>query len=385
MMNCQEARQKLSEHADKALSSDEHRAVDSHLAECPACRRELDEQGALDMLLKSRFAFDPPEDALESIWPSVSERIDGPGDKPSNGGGTAPDEGEIVFKSSSAMGLLNIPERPITPAPRLGSPVITQAPEGSPWRWPVALVFSMAFLVAGFLIYKKMTAPPPSTEPVAAAGRNEAKIEGPASAPASQPVAVALNTPSEAGAEPKAEPSSPTEAKARPAIAAKRAKARKSGGKADTEPKSEAKAEPKVKADPKPAAKGKKSDDLDNLIDTAIGPEAKAASKKKEKAEKTAPAPGSDLPEQLTMNQIQTGMQKIKGLVGACYDQYQVEGLAKVSFTISPEGTVKDATVKGKFFGTDTGTCVVNAVKKARFPKFSGKAIPIPNYPFQLQ
>ncbi len=108
----------------------------------------------------------------------------------------------------------------------------------------------------------------------------------------------------------------------------------------------------------------------------------KAAPKKEEAAPK---APSEDLPEQLSMNQIRGAMNKIKGLVQACYDKYQIEGEARVSFTINPDGSVGDCSIKGKFFGTDTGSCVVTAVKKARFPKFSGKAMTIPNYPFMLQ
>jgi hypothetical protein len=291
------------------------------------------------------------------------------------------------------MQVLNIPERPAAPAvSRPGT--LPPEPAASPWRWPVALMFSTAILVAGFIGYKKFVEPPPSGQAVVAAPGGEARLSAadpsPSSAPASQPVAVAMAAVTEAGApaavDGGAVPQMSAEDKRpRVAVSAKRrAKAGKGGKTAEPEPeaKLEKKAEPAA-AKPAPRAKGK--DDLDNLIDTAIGSEGKAAARAKKSAPSAAPTPGSNLPEQLTMNEISTGMGKIKGLVQACYDQYQVEGMAKVNFTIGGEGTVKEVAIKGKFFGTDTGTCVGSAVKKARFPKFSGKPMTIAGYPFQLQ
>jgi hypothetical protein len=382
-------------YADSALRDEELQAVRSHLADCPACRRELDEQGALDMLLKSPFLVEPSESTFDSLWPSVAERIDGapPGEeKPSNGGGS-PQDGEIVFKSSSAMQLLNIPERPAPVVSKPGAP--PPEPVGSPWRWPVALIFSTAILVAGFIGYKKLVEPPPSGQATALAPGGESKLgpaDQPASSPSTQPVAVAMATVTEAGAPSAADggvaPTATGDDRPRVAVSAKRRAKVGKGGKAAVDDQPEAKPEKKaepVEAKAAPRAKGKGKDDLDNLIDTAIGSEGKAAAKAKKASPSPAPTPGSNLPEQLTMNEISTGMGKIKGLVQACYDQYQVEGMAKVNFTIGGDGTVKEATIKGKFFGTDTGTCVGSAVKKARFPKFSGKPMTIAGYPFQLQ
>ena len=348
------------------------------------------------MLLKTPFFAEPTESTFDSFWPSVAERIDGapPGEaKPGNGGGTASEDGEIVFKSSAAMQVLNIPERPAPPvASKPGA--LPPEPASSPWRWPVALMFSTAILVAGFIAYKKLVEPPPSQQVALATPGGEARlspVESPSSAPASQPVAVAMAAVTEAGAPAATDGGAPSmsaeDKRPRVAVSAKRrAKAGKGGKAAVDEPPPEAKAEKKAEpAVAKPAARGKGKDDLDNLIDTAIGSEGKAAAKAKKSAASPAPAPGSNLPEQLTMNEISTGMGKIKGLVQACYDQYQVEGMAKVNFTIGGDGTVKDVAIKGKFFGTDTGTCVAGAVKKARFPKFSGKKMTIAGYPFQLQ
>jgi hypothetical protein len=131
--------------------------------------------------------------------------------------------------------------------------------------------------------------------------------------------------------------------------------------------------------------KGKgKGDFLDSLIDNAMGDEGGGKAKKAKKAKKDKPAPASNLPKQLNMNQIRRSMSKVKGLVQSCYDKHQVEGRANVKLTITPKGKPTNVRVKGKFFGTDTGACVARAVKRARFPKFSGAPMAI-SYPFLLQ
>jgi hypothetical protein len=400
-MDCQQTREKLSVAADKELPDRELRQVTRHLAECAECRREFDEQGALDMLLKSHFSHEPPEGYFDALWPSVSERLDGEagGDSaPPPGGGSKEDE--VVFKSSPAMQFLNIPER--RPPASTAETRTATAPEvqASPWRWPVALMVSTVIVVAGYLAYVKLmpaktevvpavaleTEPAPPVEPIAEPGA--------ASQPATQ---VAALTPTGDGGLPGASPDENGEVDDTPGKregAAARARARRRAhhgrgrakGKdkapepkaAEDKPKAaEAKKEPK-----KPAAPGKKTA-LDSLLDDAIGSGGDVATKKKATA--AAPTPASDLPEQLNMNQIRNAMNKVKGRVQACYDQYQVEGMANVGFTILGSGGIKDVSIRGKFRGTDTGACVVKAVQQATFPKFSGKPISIKSYPFLLQ
>jgi hypothetical protein len=389
-MSCQETREKLSALADNELSGEERERVHGHLAGCPSCRRELQDQGALDMLLKSCFVKDPPEVTLDGIWPTVSDRVEGGEPAKGNGGGNVRDGGDIVFKSSSAMQMLNIPEA----APvQSGGPAAAPPAKGG-WAWPIALVVSSAILAGGFVLYKHMNpAAPDAGEAARLASASKPAEPSPtpttneaAAGAASQPVAAAPSTQEApevsggvalASAEKKHGPKAKRAGKGVKVAAVAPGKGE---GKAEKSDKPEPKAEPAAK----PTAK-KGGDDLDNLIDTAIGGSG-APSRKKAKKEEAAPkAPSEDLPEQLSMNQIRGSMNKIKGLVQACYDKYQIEGEARVSFTINPDGGVGDCSIKGKFFGTDTGTCVVNAVKKAHFPKFSGKAIAIPNYPFMLQ
>jgi hypothetical protein len=306
---------------------------------------------------------------------------------------------EVVFRTSPAMQILDIPERKppeptVTPASRPSD----EPPPASPWRWPVALIISTAIAVVGFLYYKKtqteqaLVSPPPATEPGATAlmPDDEGSL-APASQPASAPTQLALAPGSDAGAtepEPGAgttadDPGAPSgRSKAR----SRRGRRRRGRGARKSEPaKTEPRAAPKpVAAKPRPRPRPGGKSALDNLLDDAIG-SSPAPAKKPTAAAKPAAVPGSNLPEQLTMNQIRAAMNRIKGRVQSCYDQFQVEGMAKVRFKITPNGKVADATIRGKFRGTDTGDCVVKAVKKATFPKFSGKAMTIKSYPFLLQ
>jgi len=127
-----------------------------------------------------------------------------------------------------------------------------------------------------------------------------------------------------------------------------------------------------------PAAKPKTPTTSD-FLDPFAEEETPAA---KPKAPVTTKAPS--LPEQLSMNQIRASMNRVKGLVQSCYDHYQVEGRATVKFIINNDGTPANLTIIGKFFGTDTGACVLKAARKAKFPKYSGKPMTI-RYPFLLQ
>jgi anti-sigma factor RsiW len=386
-MDCQETRQKLSTYADKELGRDELQALARHLAECPACSLEYKKQGALDMLLKSHFSHEPPQEYLDSFWPSVAERLEG------EEGGAGSDDEVVVFKTSPALQSLNIPQR------RQVTPAVTDEPapeppaESSPLRWPVALVVSTAIVVVGFLAYKKMfprqqevtaVQPPALQEPV------EDRVGAMAPTEALDATQLALAPTGDGGlgmATADAEPSSATtddngERRTRDRARSRRARRRRKEAKSAAAPaaKSEPKAAPKPRRKPRPAP-GKKTA-LDSLIDTAIGT---TPSPKKKAAAAAPAAPASNLPEQLNMNQIRSAMNKIKPHVQACYDQYQVEGMAKVRFKISPDGKVLAPSIRGKFRGTDTGDCVIKAVKRASFPKFGGKPMTINSYPFLLQ
>lgn len=395
MMDCQETRQKLSMYADEELDEDELREVGQHLAQCRACSQAFAKQGAMDMLLKNHYSPEPPEGFADTFWPSVAERLDAP----SGSDGAGRGDEEVVFRTSPAMQILDIPERRPKETASTPTEASPEAPApASPWRWPVALIMSTAIAVVGFLYYKKtsqqqtqiVAQAPASTEPAdPAAGGTAEDQQGAASQPAASAdgdggMALAALTPgSDAGlggatAEPGAA-SSKGRSRARRGRKRGRGAKKAAAGEAPAAAAPKATATAKAKAKARPKAGG---GSLDSLLDDALGgaPAPKAAAKPK-----AAAAPASNLPEQLNMNQIRGAMNKIKGRVQSCYDQHQVEGMAKVRFKISPDGKVVSPSIRGKFRGTDTGDCVMKAVKKASFPKFSGKPMTISSYPFLLQ
>ena len=179
-MTCQETRERLSAYHDKELNGDERKAVADHLTECPDCRDDLEANGALDMLLKDCYSMEPPTERMDAFWPSLAERMEeSPAAEPvAGGGGPVGREEEIVFESSAAMQVLNIPEPPpepvaVSPEAAESAGAVAPAPAASPWRWPVALIFSTAIVVVGILAYKKMTPPQQPTYMASAAGGQE--------------------------------------------------------------------------------------------------------------------------------------------------------------------------------------------------------------------
>jgi hypothetical protein len=209
------------------------------------------------------------------------------------------------------------------------------------------------------------------------------------------------------------------------------------------EPKAEAKAEPKVeaKAEPKPAPKpepkkvavakvtpeepdepapkkapavtrtklkkkaaapvaarpAKRSEkvDVDDLLAGAA-----AASKKEPKApKKKAPSddsaaddvlaagsqrkPAAALPVKPSGEQIKAALRPVMGRVQACYDKFQQAGLVRLRITLRPDGSHSSGVVSSTA-GAETASCVMGAVRGARFPRFSGPEYSFA-YPFELK
>jgi len=189
---------------------------------------------------------------------------------------------------------------------------------------------------------------------------------------------VAAATAADAG--PKATEGDPlTRAKQQGAKGRVQRKRRKGGPKDRVVAKAGAPAKPAVKAVKKPVVAKKGGDALDSLIDNALG---------KERIIKATPkvaAPPKPVGKTaLTKNDIRAGMKKVGSQVQTCYDKYQIGGTAWVKLTITPKGMPKNIRIKGKFLGTDTGNCVIKAVKRARFATFSGQPSTV-NYPFRLE
>jgi hypothetical protein len=83
----------------------------------------------------------------------------------------------------------------------------------------------------------------------------------------------------------------------------------------------------------------------------------------------------SNLPMQLSMSQIQAGMQGARAAVSACYDQYGVDGEVDVTATIAgTSGKVTSVKIAGPLKGTPSAGCVSTAVQKLSFPRFQSDA-----------
>lgn len=78
------------------------------------------------------------------------------------------------------------------------------------------------------------------------------------------------------------------------------------------------------------------------------------------------------IPAKLSPRDIQDSMRRLDSQVQTCYDQFQVAGLAEVVVTAKGDtGIVVKVDVLGKFKDSPTtGKCVIDVVRKARFPMF---------------
>ena len=120
-------------------------------------------------------------------------------------------------------------------------------------------------------------------------------------------------------------------------------------------------------------------DEISALIDNAMGPGAAGA----DKGSSSASDENVGLPEQLSRAQVQGGMRKANGNASKCYTKFKVRGNVMVKVKIAADGSLTSAETTGKFAGTPTGECVVEAVKKVSFPKFRGPSMTV-TFPFLL-
>lgn len=84
-----------------------------------------------------------------------------------------------------------------------------------------------------------------------------------------------------------------------------------------------------------------------------------------------AAAKAPDLPAELTRRDITAAMNAIRPQVFACFEKFKVPGLAQFDFTVAGNGTVSGIRLTGAFFGTPTGTCLLEAAQNAHFPRFA--------------
>jgi hypothetical protein len=74
----------------------------------------------------------------------------------------------------------------------------------------------------------------------------------------------------------------------------------------------------------------------------------------------------------ITKEALRRSMKRIRGPVTACFARYRVPGLVEVKLTLERDGRIGAASIQGTFEGSPTAACVLEAVKKVRFPSFDG-------------
>jgi hypothetical protein len=95
------------------------------------------------------------------------------------------------------------------------------------------------------------------------------------------------------------------------------------------------------------------------------------------------PAARGKLPGKLSREQVKATMQRALVRVAHCYDRHGERGIVRVQVKVHGNGRPR-ARIVGTFSGRPTGYCVLAAVNRLRFPRFSGRPITFV-YPFQLR
>ena len=78
-------------------------------------------------------------------------------------------------------------------------------------------------------------------------------------------------------------------------------------------------------------------------------------------------------------------MAPVKARTAECAVEFELSGVAKVQFTVNPDGTMTGLKILPPFDKGDGFLCLRQAMKEAKFPKFKkGRVIPV-EYPFVLR
>lgn len=137
----------------------------------------------------------------------------------------------------------------------------------------------------------------------------------------------------------------------------------------------EKKAEPVAKAEKKPAKKLDETSSLDDVLSSVTGGVDKPIAKK---TDDTGPSK-----EQLSRGDVAKAMKKISPAAKGCFKAEEFSGMVKVKYSVGSDGSVTKAAASGAHASSKTGQCVVKAVKKAKFPPFSGATMSF-TFPFLL-
>ncbi len=114
-------------------------------------------------------------------------------------------------------------------------------------------------------------------------------------------------------------------------------------------------------------------DSLDDVLSSVTGGLDKQVVKKDTKPTKTT----------LGRSDVKKAMKKVAGRAKSCYSQEEFSGMVTVKYAVKPDGSLSNVNATGSHAGSKTGKCVAKAVKKARFPAYSGSPMTF-TYPFML-
>ena len=87
------------------------------------------------------------------------------------------------------------------------------------------------------------------------------------------------------------------------------------------------------------------------------------------------------IPRTLTRAQVNTGLKSVTSRVRRC--NKGDSGIVVIEVVIGKNGRVTRSLATGAYSGTSTGKCFARAVRRAKFPKFTGSRITV-RYPFRL-
>ncbi len=176
---------------------------------------------------------------------------------------------------------------------------------------------------------------------------------------ASDEVPVVVKETPKKGKTSKADPSTKSER----AAAKTEAKAKRALAKAEKKAAKEAKKAAKA-ASGKPApVLGEGGASLDDVLSSVTGGINKPIVEEKD-----------DKPskKRLERGDISKAMKAISSAAKSCYSVEEFSGSVMVKYSVAPSGTMTKAVGMGAHKSSKTGKCVVKAVKKAKFPAFSG-------------
>jgi len=94
-----------------------------------------------------------------------------------------------------------------------------------------------------------------------------------------------------------------------------------------------------------------------------------------------APVPAIGLAPLPSREQIQAGIEGMRGALQSCAGS--VHGTTTARLTILGTGRVASATIEGAFAGTAQGSCMARALRTATFPRFASENLQV-TYPFRL-